>query len=125
MPSMRGLGASYPNPGETKPPADGFLHNKSGEGDAMDELPPHRPEQVRQSAGDFRDQATLCLEIARHISDPHAVESLRASAARHLIKADDVEKRSGTETDPSVPQRRNDQTSLMLLESRGLVANRR
>jgi hypothetical protein len=41
------------------------------------------------------DQATLCLEIARHISDPQAVENLRASAARHLVKADDVEKRSG------------------------------
>jgi hypothetical protein len=34
-------------------------------------------------------------EIARHIGDPRAVENLRASAARHLVKADDVEKRSG------------------------------
>ena len=31
------------------------------------------------------------------------MESLRASAARHLIKADDVEKRSGTETDAISP----------------------
>jgi hypothetical protein len=46
-----------------------------------------------QSAGYFRDQATLCLEIARHISNLQAVENLRASAARHLVKADDVEKR--------------------------------
>jgi hypothetical protein len=57
--------------------------------------PPHGPEKVMQSAGYFRDQAALCLEIARHISDPQAVENLRTSAARHLIRADDVEKRSG------------------------------
>jgi hypothetical protein len=43
--------------------------------------PPHGSQQVMQSAGYFRDQATLCLEIARHISDPQAVENLRASAA--------------------------------------------
>jgi hypothetical protein len=58
-------------------------------------LPPHGPQRVMQSAGYFRDQAALCLEIARHISDPQAVENLRASAARHLSKADVVEKRSG------------------------------
>ena len=55
--------------------------------------PPHGSQQVMQSAGYFRDQATLCLEIARHISNLQAVENLRASAARHLVKADDVEKR--------------------------------
>jgi hypothetical protein len=54
-------------------------------------------EQVMQSAGYFRDQAALCVEIARHISDPGAMESLRASAARHLVKADDVEKRNTAE----------------------------
>jgi hypothetical protein len=58
-------------------------------------LPPHGSQQVMQSAGYFRDQAALCLEIARHISDPQAVENLRASAARHLSKAEAVEKRSG------------------------------
>jgi hypothetical protein len=58
-------------------------------------LPPHGSQQVMQSGGYFRDQAALCLEIARHISDPQAVENLRASAARHLSKADAVEKRSG------------------------------
>jgi hypothetical protein len=57
--------------------------------------PPHGSQQVMQSAGYFRDQAALCLEIARHISDPQAVEKLRASAARHLSKAEAVEKRSG------------------------------
>jgi hypothetical protein len=30
-----------------------------------------------QSAGYFREQAALCLEIARHISDPQAVDKLR------------------------------------------------
>jgi hypothetical protein len=55
--------------------------------------PPHGSQQFVQSAGYFRDQATLCLEIARHISNLQAVENLRASAARHLVKADDVEKR--------------------------------
>jgi hypothetical protein len=56
--------------------------------------PPHGSEQVMQSAGCFRYQAVL-LEIARDINDPQAVQNLRASTARHLTKADDVEKRSG------------------------------
>jgi hypothetical protein len=87
--------------------------------------PPHGSQQVMQSAGYFRDQATLCLEIARHISDPQAVENLRASAARHLVKADDVEKRSGGA--PFHQSRSgNDQTSLMLRErNKALTANRR
>jgi HD superfamily phosphodiesterase len=58
------------------------------------QLPPHRSQQDMQSAGYFRDQATLCLEIARHISNPQAVQNLHASA-RHLVKADNAEKRSG------------------------------
>jgi hypothetical protein len=45
--------------------------------------PTHGSEPVMQSAGYFRDQATLCLEI------------VRASAARHFVKADDAERRSG------------------------------
>jgi hypothetical protein len=47
--------------------------------------PPHGSQQVMQSAGYFRDQATLCLEIARHISNLQAVENLRADAARDLV----------------------------------------
>jgi hypothetical protein len=58
------------------------------------QLPPHRSQQDMQGAGYFRDQAALCLEIARHISDPQAVENLRTRAAGHLVKADDAEKRS-------------------------------
>jgi hypothetical protein len=59
-----------------------------------DARPPSRGlEQIMQSSGYFRDQAALCLEIARHIDDPQAAENLRASASRHLAKADDVESR--------------------------------
>jgi hypothetical protein len=56
-----------------------------------DARPP--PEQIMQSSGYFRAQAALCLEIARHIDDPQAVENLRASACRYLVKANDVESR--------------------------------
>jgi hypothetical protein len=59
-----------------------------------DARPPSRGlEQIMQSSGYFRDQAALCLEIARHIDDPQAAENLRASASRHLAKVDDVESR--------------------------------
>ena len=34
-----------------------------------------------QDAQHFRDQAALCLEIAQQMSDWHAAESLRTSAA--------------------------------------------
>ena len=46
-----------------------------------------------QSAAYFRDQAALCLEIARHISDSQAVEILRARAAKHFASAHEVERR--------------------------------
>jgi hypothetical protein len=47
-----------------------------------------------QSPAYFRDQAALCLEIARHISDSQAVENLRASAATHFASAHEVERRT-------------------------------
>jgi hypothetical protein len=50
-----------------------------------------------QSAGYFRDQAALCLEIARHISDPQAVDNLRASAAKHFASAHEVERHGAGE----------------------------
>jgi hypothetical protein len=61
----------------------------------MNEARPHLRglEQIMQSSGYFRDQAALCLEIARHIDDPQAVANLRARASRHLEKADDAESR--------------------------------
>ena len=39
-----------------------------------------------QTARYFRDQAALCLEIALHISDPHAAEDLRTTAAQHTTE---------------------------------------
>ena len=48
-----------------------------------------------QSAGYFREQAAVCLEIARHISDPQAVDKLRARAAEHFASAHEVERHCG------------------------------
>ena len=35
----------------------------------------------------LRAQAELCLEIARHMSDPKAAENLKAEAARYHAEA--------------------------------------
>jgi hypothetical protein len=51
-----------------------------------------------QNARYFRDQATLCLEIAQHMSDPQAAENLRASAADHFAIAAELEKRTEVRT---------------------------
>lgn len=51
-----------------------------------------------QTARYHRDQADLCLEMARHMSDPHAAELLRAAAARHFVQALDEPERSSNET---------------------------
>jgi hypothetical protein len=59
-----------------------------------------------QTARYFRDQAALCLEIARQMSDPEAAENLRATAAHHSERAAELEK--GTEligSPPTVPER--------------------
>jgi hypothetical protein len=40
----------------------------------------------------FRDQASLCLEMAQQMSDPRAAENLRASAASHFMKAIELER---------------------------------
>ena len=40
-----------------------------------------------QDAQHLRDQAALCLEIARQMSDRQAVENLRTSAAHYFAKA--------------------------------------
>ena len=45
-----------------------------------------------QTTRDLRDRAALCLEIARHLSDPHAAEDLRATAAQHFTRATELEK---------------------------------
>jgi hypothetical protein len=40
-----------------------------------------------------RDQAELCLDIARLLSDRNASDTLRASAVRHFEQAIELEKR--------------------------------
>jgi hypothetical protein len=39
-----------------------------------------------------REQAEECLEMARHMTDPHAARILRSAAARHFEKAFELEK---------------------------------
>jgi hypothetical protein len=45
---------------------------------------------VAQSASYFREQAALCLEIARHISEPQKI--CVGSAAKHFERAAELEK---------------------------------
>jgi hypothetical protein len=45
-----------------------------------------------QSARYCRDQAALCLEMARQMSDPQAAENLRAAAAQHFARATELER---------------------------------
>ena len=44
-----------------------------------------------QDAQHFRDQAALCLEIAQQMSDWHAAECLRTSAAQYRARAKELE----------------------------------
>jgi hypothetical protein len=53
-----------------------------------------------ENARYFRDQATLCLEIAQHMSDPHAAENLRGSAAKHFARATELEKGAESSVSP-------------------------
>ena len=39
----------------------------------------------------FRDQANLCLEIARQISDGRVAQKLRSDAARYRAQADEID----------------------------------
>jgi hypothetical protein len=47
-----------------------------------------------QDARYFRDQAALCLEIARQMSDRQASERLRADAANYFARATMLEGRT-------------------------------
>ena len=51
----------------------------------------------------LRDQASLCLEMARLMSDPKVAENFRASAARYFERAAELE--SGDETTDSLAMR--------------------
>jgi hypothetical protein len=39
----------------------------------------------------LRDEAQTCLELARRMIDPHAARILRAAAARHIVRATELE----------------------------------
>jgi hypothetical protein len=43
----------------------------------------------------YRDQAELCLEMARMMSNRDAAQTLRMSATQYLEKAAEIERQSG------------------------------
>lgn len=49
----------------------------------------------------FRDQAFLCLEIARHMSDAQTAENCRARAGDHFAKASELERTETRGSDPA------------------------
>jgi hypothetical protein len=49
-----------------------------------------------QSLRYHREQAELCLEMARQMSDRHAADVLCAAAARHFAQAIELEKQAAT-----------------------------
>jgi hypothetical protein len=60
----------------------------------------------------FAIKQSCAQEIAPSVT-PQVVKNLRVNAARHLIEWDDGEKRWGGGTNPLVPQRLNDPTTLI------------
>jgi hypothetical protein len=44
-----------------------------------------------QSARYFRDQAALCLEIARQMSDPREAQNFRGQATQYFARATELE----------------------------------
>ena len=50
------------------------------------------------------DYAKRCLEMARHISDPHAADMLRQAAARHLTNALELEKQAEAQGSSDPPK---------------------
>jgi hypothetical protein len=52
----------------------------------------------------WREQAALCLEIARQISDRRAADNMRATAAQYFARATELDKRSGAaDLPPELP----------------------
>jgi len=47
-----------------------------------------------QDARYWREQATLCLEMARHVTDQRTADSLRATAGDYFAKATALEART-------------------------------
>jgi hypothetical protein len=54
-----------------------------------------------QDARYFRDQAALCLEIARQVSDRQLAEKLRLEAAQYLIRATELDSAREPAASPS------------------------
>ena len=54
-----------------------------------------------QDARYFREQAALCLEIARQVSDRHLAESLRQEAAHYFMRAAELEDATEPPASPS------------------------
>ena len=54
-----------------------------------------------QDARYFREQAALCLEIARQLSDWHLAESLRLEAAQYFMRAAKLENAMEPSASPS------------------------
>jgi hypothetical protein len=61
-----------------------------------------------QSARYHCDQAELCLEMARQMSDPDAADILCAAAARHFAQAMELEKQAGHFGHPTVDADRDE-----------------
>ena len=43
----------------------------------------------------WREQAVLCMEIARQISDRQAADKMRATATEYFARAEELEKPTG------------------------------
>jgi hypothetical protein len=48
----------------------------------------------------WREQAALCLEIARQISDRRAADQMRATAAEYFARAQELERRRPEANEP-------------------------
>ncbi|MBI3704795.1 MAG: hypothetical protein HY244_13360 [Rhizobiales bacterium] len=60
-----------------------------------------------QDAQYFREQANLCLDVARQVSDRTLAEGLRLDAAQYFMRAMELENK----TEPSTSQRRSQATA--------------
>jgi hypothetical protein len=56
-----------------------------------------------QDAQYFRDQAALCLEMARQMSDRQAAGNLRVSAAQYFEKAAELDHKMEPPADCHIP----------------------
>ncbi len=57
-----------------------------------------------QDARYFRDQGTLCLEMARQVSDRQMAEGLRKEAAQYFVRAKELDTELKAVTAASLPR---------------------